>query len=357
MYTALTKKTPFDWERWLKKRLAKSGGFFLTKACLAGLSWGYKAAVAIRHLAYDLKLLPIKRVRVPVVSVGALVCGGTRKTPLTAHLAEMIGAPVGILTSGYAAKIQDSQKRVCSALQGDEAFLLSLKLPFAKVYAHSQRIVSARIAEKEGVAYILMDSGLQHRALHRDIEIITIDAKSPFGEGRFLPRGFLRDFPSRLKAADWIVIMDSESEMEFETLTQELRKIHPFAKFVGMRGAFAKPEVIKRKQIGMFCGIAAPESFEKMLKRQGCEIVNQKILSDHEPFEGVQAFVKICKSLGAEFVVCTEKDFVKIRPEESAGVLPLELVVEVAYGKEEYYKMISAIKEKIEKKDDYERMG
>ncbi len=336
------KQHPFEWERWLKKRVQGNRRFFLTNGFLHLVSYFYRGVVTLRHWGYDWGVLKTKHSSLPVVSVGALVCGGTKKTPLTAHIAQTIGEPVGILTSGYAAKIRDGGKKVTTPLQGDEPFLLSLKVPYAKVYAHPKRIKSVRALEKESVAYLLMDSGLQHRALHRELEIVTVDAKNPFAHGHFIPRGFLKDLPSRLRAADWVIIMDSEDELHFENLVNDLKKIHPYGKFIGMKGAFAKPELIRDKTVGMFCGIACPEGFEKMLKREGCQIVTKKILSDHEPFEDPTQFVKECREKGAEFVVCTEKDFVKLSDKES--IVPLEFVVEVAYNEKEYQKMISAIK-------------
>ncbi len=348
------KETPFEWEKWLRKRIETYPPLSPTLLLLQLVSHFYKGWITLRHWGYDFGLFKVNRSRLPVVSVGALVCGGTRKTPLTAHIAKVVGKPVGILTGGYAAKIKGDCKKVTSSLEGDEAFLLSQKVPEAKVYAHQERIESARLAEKEMVNYLLMDSGLQHRALHRDIEIVTIDAKAPFATGHFLPRGFLKDLPRRLRAADWVVVMDCESELEFDNLVLQLRKIHPHGKYLGMRGAFAKRELIREKTIGMFCGIANPETFERMLTREGCHIIQKKILSDHEPFEHPQEFVKKCRDAGAELVVCTEKDFVKIN--EPEGITPLELVLEVAYGENEYQKMLAMISN-LNKGDAHETVG
>ena len=346
MDAAITKTNPFKWEKWLKKRLAIRGAFSFTKGGLFFLSFFYRSAVALRNWAYDVQLLSSDKSKLLVVSIGSIACGGTRKTPLTAHIAEKIGKSVGILTSGYAAKQKNCMKTVSIAAQGDEAYLLSVKLPGAKVYANKKRILSARAAEEEGVSYLLMDSGLQHRALQRDIDIVTVNANDPFCGGYFLPRGYLKDLPSRLKVADWIVIMDSENKAQFETVKKKLQKFAPNAKYLGMCAAFAKPELIRNKKVGVFCGIAKPKTFVQMLEKEGCTIVSQMELSDHEPFENASEFVEKSKNMGAQFVVCTEKDFVKLAPVETEGTLPLELVVTPQYGIKEYDEMLDTISSK-----------
>lgn len=349
MDTAISKKMPFRWERWLKQKLAYNKRYSWIKGFLYACSFFYLAHIKLRNWAYDVGLLNVERASLPMISVGSIVCGGTRKTPLTAHLAKVIGRPVGILTSGYAAKVQGGEKSVSIADQGDEAYLLSMKLPFAKVYANKKRMRSVRAAEREEVDYLLMDGGLQHRSLYRDIDIVTVNAKDPFAGGYYLPRGFLRDLPSRLQRADWIIVMDSENEIEYERVCDCLRKIHPDASFIGMRAALAKPEIVRNKKIGMFCGIAEPDPFIRMLQAQNSTIVCQRILSDHEPCEDVCEFVRECKNQGAEFVVCTEKDFVKLPPTECEGILPLELILDVHDGVDEYRSMLDQINAKCER--------
>ncbi len=348
MARVISKKGPFRRERWLKETLASKKRFSFMKPFLSLLSYYYKLYIFLRNGAYDIGLFPQSRSCLPVVSIGSITCGGTRKTPLTAHIAEKINRPVGILTSGYAAKMQHCEKNVSIAAQGDEAYLLSLKVPFAKVYANKKRIKSVKCAERENLDYLLMDSGLQHRALYRDIEIITVNAKNLFSGGNYLPRGFLRDLPSRLKNADWVVIMDCESENEFTKTCLELKKINKKGGFIGMNASLKKPEMVRQKKIGVFCGIAQPESFIEMLKKEKCDIVSTLILSDHEPFEQASEFVEKSKKMGAEFVVCTEKDFVKLLPADCEGILPLELNLEVKYGNFEYKKMMTAIDAKCE---------
>ena len=88
--------------------------------------------------------------------------------------------------------------------EGDEAFLLSQKLPFAKVIVGKKRVLSAQLAETLDVDYILLDDGMQHRYLHRDIEIVVLHKKG----------GFLRESLKSLARADYVVVNGVKTEEE-----------------------------------------------------------------------------------------------------------------------------------------------
>lgn len=349
MGTAISKRGPFERERRWRKVLHGKTTYTPLRGVLWVLSLFYRSAVSVRNAGYNIGLFPVAHSCLPVVSIGAITCGGARKTPLTAHIARKLQKPVAILTSGYAAARYEPSKAVTLAANGDEAYLLSLKLPFAKVYANKRRIESAKLAENENVEYILLDSGLQHRALKRDIEIVAVNAKETMEDHYFLPRGYLKDSPSRLKDANWVVVMDAENEAEYDKACRRIKKINRHASIFGMRAKFAKPELIYGKRVSFFCGIAKPEGFSKMIREAGAQIVSEMVLADHEPLENVARFVGKSQQMGAEFVVCTEKDFVKLPPTECEKIVPLELVVDVCYGEIEYEKMLSAINARCER--------
>ncbi len=64
----------------------------------------YAAGLAMRTGGFRLGLLPMRRLRWPVISVGNLSVGGTGKTPFTIALAGLLlreGIHVDVLSRGY----------------------------------------------------------------------------------------------------------------------------------------------------------------------------------------------------------------------------------------------------------------
>ncbi len=55
-----------------------------------------------------------------------------------------------------------------------------------------------------GCDVIVLDDAFQHRRIHRDLDIVLIDALQPFGYRHVLPRGLLREPLARLARADVI---------------------------------------------------------------------------------------------------------------------------------------------------------
>ncbi len=173
---------------------------------LIPLSWLYGAAVWMIREGYRRRLLPQRRLSRAVVSVGNVTWGGTGKTPLVAWLAETYvrrGYRVAVLTRGY---------RGCGTEGGDEAAMLREWLPSAvPVIAGRDRVRRGREAiARHDPDVLLLDDGFQHWRLHRDLDVVTVDARRPFGNGQLVPAGELRETARALGRADVIVITKSD---------------------------------------------------------------------------------------------------------------------------------------------------
>ena len=162
------------------------------------LSFIYVIIIVIRTFLYSAGWLKIHRVNVPVISVGNITTGGTGKTPFVIwvyrHIVENSKIKkrnilCGILTRGYKT--------------ADEPKLLEQSCPEAKIIVNPDRIAGAKEAiTKYSPNIFILDDGFQHRRIGRDLDIVTIDATCPFGYGRMLPAGLLREPVSSLKRAD-----------------------------------------------------------------------------------------------------------------------------------------------------------
>ena len=272
-----------------------------------------------------------------IISIGNIVAGGTGKTPLTILIAKEIlkrKKKLAILSRGYKAKMQKDTfgpQLVCSGKGpiknakecGDEPYLISKSVPKAFFFIGKNRVESSRMAIKEGAKVIILDDGMQYRKLHRDFEIVIMDGADPFGKGYFLPRGFLRDHPKSLERADLIVINHIKNEKRMRAFERHLKKWSK-APVVGANPVYLNTYSLDDKEtfqlkglkIAAFCGIAKPHHFYSLLRNEGANVILTMELADHEKIDekileeySIEAFER-----GAELVVCTEKDAVKLNP-------------------------------------------
>ncbi len=191
-------------------------------------SGAYGLAVAMRNHRYDSGSKEVQRSAVPVISVGNLTTGGTGKTPIVCFLAKWLrsqghsqGLRVAIVSRGYGRGEADAN---------DEAMELHDRLPDVPHIQDPDRVEAARIAVEElDSEVILMDDGFQHRRLHRDLDIVVVDATCPFGYGYLLPRGLLREPLKGLLRADLIMLTRCGlvQEEDVARIEQTIRSVNP----------------------------------------------------------------------------------------------------------------------------------
>lgn len=327
------------------------------KKILSAAGHLYGLGVNLRNLGYDKKWIKSLSVPIPVISVGNIVSGGTGKTPLVRKLAEdlMLRHKVAILTRGYRSKIEKSRciVNICkgagplvSAEQcGDEPYWLAQHLPGAYIWVGRDRAQAAHQAHIQGAEIILLDDGMQHRRLERNIEIVVMDAQDLFGKGNYLPGGYLRDNPDRLRQAHLIVINRIRDDAHYEAVKQQLQQ-YTNAPIVGMRPSLTGD--LSHKKVGLFCGIGNPERFVESVKASGAEIVETYFTPDHTGItdKDLKIFAARCKSLGAESLVCTEKDAVKLAKNIKCPlpILPLEAKSEIVSGNIHWNNLLEKIR-------------
>ncbi|MDN3506966.1 MAG: tetraacyldisaccharide 4'-kinase [Simkaniaceae bacterium] len=315
----------------------------LRASLLKLLSHGYHLGIKTRGMAYDHLLKP-KKLNIPVISVGNIVAGGTGKTPIIEYLAKALAPKhVAILSRGYR---RQSKKNILitpdTAVEecGDEPYLLQKRLPEATIIVGANRVQTGHLAEFHGAEVILLDDGMQHRKLHRDIEIVVMQANDLFGGGHFLPRGFLRDHPKRLETADHILINGAKNLDEIE------EKLRPYsdAPLTSLELRVENSHEISSKKVAAFCAIGNPKNFYKTLKTLGCDIVETLEKSDHLSFssEELQGLANGAK--GASILVCTEKDAVKLPKNLHLPIIPVKISLSPTLGKEHLEKTIFEVK-------------
>jgi tetraacyldisaccharide 4'-kinase len=295
----------------------------------------YGFIVGLRNFLYSKGCLKIHRAEVPVISIGNITTGGTGKTPLVIRLCKQLisdsqfqlsNSQCAILTRGYKAA---KDLRGESGGYGDEPAVLAESCPGVQVVVNPDRIAGAAEAiSRFGAKVLIMDDGFQHRRLGRDLDIVTIDATVPFGYGKLLPAGLLREPVGALKRADAVVITrcDQVDKAELTQLEGKLRQINP--EMVVARSVHApvcaksinNREInlgeLKGKKIFAFCGIGNPDAFFNTVGGLGAELAGSKAFDDHYHYTN-ECFADIyeqAKRLNADLILTTQKDWVSFSP-------------------------------------------
>ncbi|MDD5097170.1 MAG: tetraacyldisaccharide 4'-kinase [Candidatus Omnitrophica bacterium] len=296
-------------------------------------------------------LYRLKPARFPalVISIGNITLGGTGKTTLVEYLADKLissGQKVAVLSRGYK---RDLHKPGSPGL-GDEPAMLERKFPQLFVVVDKNRIRGAQRAIKEhAVDTLLLDDGLQQWRIFKDLEIVTINALDPFGNGLLLPRGFLREPLIALKRADIFVLTQVDLVSDTNLLTDKLSSINSRAlivesvhKPVGFTSVdnpneFLTLDTLRGKQVAVFSGIGNPQGFESCVFALGLHIGKVFRFADHHDYTQaeINEIMKEARQRNLEAVITTQKDAVKVRELAIPGANILALDIKLSITKNE----------------------
>lgn len=304
-----------------ERRSATAGAM---RCGLAVLEPFYRGAVAGRNLLFDLGVIQPARLSRPVISVGNLTVGGTGKTPVVVdvvHRLRSMGHHPAVLLRGYAPGAESSDEAAVLVEESES----DLPIGVAPDRAAAARAVIGRRPE---VSIFVLDDGFQHRQVHRDLNLALIDATDPFGLGRLLPRGLLREPPANLRRADAVVVTHAEQvddeelsriDREIENLTGRPPLAHAEHRWTGWRrfdGERLGLEVLDEASVSAFCGLGNPRAFGRLLSHHVGDVLDLKAFADHYPYASKPELVDLIEgaaNVGAEAIVTSVKDWVKIR--------------------------------------------
>ncbi|TWU46253.1 Tetraacyldisaccharide 4'-kinase [Rubripirellula tenax] len=302
----------------------------LARGVLRVGSFPYAIAVKRRNRQYDSGKLETHAAGVPVISVGNLTTGGTGKTPIVCYLAKWFrsrGRRVMIISRGYGRGDNDVN---------DEALELHDRLPDVPHVQNPDRVEAARIVVEELEAeVILMDDGFQHRRLHRDLDIVVIDATCPFGYGHLLPRGLLREPITGLTRADLVILTrcDAADAAKLAEIENLIKSVKPNLAVLRSRhvpsGLREFPDLtspirsLEGQSVALVAAIGNPDAFEQTVLSCQATVIASKHFPDHDTYssEVVAEIRQWVRDLGDSIdrVVCTHKDLVKLRTDRIGG--------------------------------------
>ena len=346
----------------------------------------YRMGAQFRLWMYDKRVIRPHALGCLVVSIGNLSCGGTGKTPVVEVFARSLsskGRRVAILSRGYRSRrrslwframqmfrsqrialppkvVSDGRNlRLNSEYAGDEPYMLASNLPDVAVLVDKDRVKSGIYAiDKFNTDVIILDDGFQYLMLRPHINIVLVDSTDPFGNGHVLPRGILREPIKNIRRADYIFLTKSDGSHKLEHLKRFIRRhtkraeiiecCHKPQYLVKLFSHEREPlEHLKNRRVAALSAIARPESFEAFLKQLGAQLVVADHYADHHRYSQQELidFVNQAKEAGAEMIVTTEKDAVRMPRLDRCDVpiYYLRIQIDILSGRESFDQCISRI--------------
>lgn len=309
----------------------------------------YGIVTRARVALYRRGALRVHKINAPVISVGNITTGGTGKTPLVEWLARLLAREnlrPCILTRGYGRAdagqrvlVSDGVRVLADARTGgDEPRLLAERLQgVAAIISDADRVAAAHWAlENLHPDIFILDDGFQHLRLARDLNILLIDATNPWGGGRLLPCGRLREPLHEVARADCCVITRAEQAASIDSLHEEVSRLsggRPIflsqARTTGLspitsspaNGSLESGQISllatsdAPKRVAAFCALGNPQSFFSQLLADGFLLQHTRAFTDHHVYtqRDIEAFEREALAQGAHALLTTAKDSVKLR--------------------------------------------
>jgi tetraacyldisaccharide 4'-kinase len=331
------------------------------RAGLQLLSWPYAAGIASYRALFDLGFIRPAELPCPVVSIGNITLGGTGKTTTVRWLARKLrswGLHPAILSRGYGVGMSADDVRVVASDRevllgpgdgGDEPLLLARSLPGVPLVIGRRRVLTGRaVWERFKPDVVLMDDAFQYWRLKKDVEIVLLDASSPYGCGAVFPRGTLREPLRGLRRAHAAILTHAawaDENARAKTRADVARRM-PGAVLAEARhvptgvrdhatGEAMGVERLQGRWLAV-SGLGNPEAFLHTLKEIGAGQYEAAPFPDHHRYtqQDLANLGERVRSGRFAGIVTTEKDAVKIRPEWTAGIdcYVLEIDLELLSG-------------------------
>ncbi len=343
----------------------ESKSLFL-ESFLFAISIGYGGSVKMREALYKKGVLQSKRLPCPVISIGNITVGGSGKTPMTIYVAEFIqhlGYGVAIISRGYKGQAEkiggvvSDGRIICMGPDkaGDEPFMIAQRLKTVPVIVGQNRFKAGRLAIQEfRPDVLLLDDAFQHLKLHRDLDLVLLDSKEPFGNTYLFPRGALREAASALLRGDAVILTRSDvgkpgSLGQIKNYVPRKPIFHsfhiPYIYKIVTVNSLQSPDrlnisskydfgIFKGKRVFAFSGIASNDDFRRTIESFKCKLENFSGFPDHHPYSNgeLDEIVKSAMDLSAEFIFTTEKDYVRIAHKIKWPIHLVVIGIEISFG-------------------------
>jgi tetraacyldisaccharide 4'-kinase len=285
-------------------------------------------------LKADRKFTVAKKLTKPVISVGNITWGGTGKTPIVVELLKFLAVnkfKSAVLTRGYLRKnkmpmiLKNGAEDVCAQISGDEPLLIAKSVPDTIVIVGADRYDNAlTFGAKANPDVYVLDDGFQHWKIKRDLDIVCVNATSPFGNGMLIPSGILREKPKSLKRADVIIVTncDMVSKDTLDKLEKNLFELSGKKAILTFYGDFKYKtldltvdfdvNLLENKEVYSLSAIGFAQGFKNSIEKSGITLKDSIMLRDHSNSSYELSKLIFQKEKDAYFIV-TAKDAVKLQ--------------------------------------------
>jgi tetraacyldisaccharide 4'-kinase len=331
-------------EIWLKNAWEDDGSR-LVAAGLGALSVGYRLGLRARNLLYGLGLVRTGRLSCPVVSIGNVTLGGSGKTPLVEAAAATLlalGASPAVVSRGYGRRSRGVQVvadraglRLDATMAGDEPVLLATRLRGVPVVVGEDRYEAGVAAvQRLGADCVVLDDGFQNRTVAKDLEVLAVNGRAPWGNGRLFPRGPLREPLEALRRAHVVVVTNAEGPAVDEVIATLRRhggerpvaaaRYEPEQARQPLTGHAVAPSALRGRRLWCFAGLGSPAGFFATVRTLGVDIAGTTAFPDHHWYTlaVLDALVRRARAAGATGLLTSEKDWMRLQP-LPAPALPL----------------------------------
>ncbi|MEA3427987.1 MAG: tetraacyldisaccharide 4'-kinase [Thermodesulfobacteriota bacterium] len=360
-----------------KDRLFSFGSFLF----MASLVYG--GIVKLREFCYKAGIIKSKKLPCTIISIGNITVGGTGKTPMTIKTAQIVrslGYKVAIISRGYKGGAEKTGGIVSNGhtilmgpeKAGDEPFMMASKLKDIPVVVGQNRFEAGCLAIQEfDPDVIVLDDAFQHLNQKRDIDIVLLDCGHPFGNNYLLPRGILREPTSALKRGDAFVLTRSDYASDYvkQAAVGKIKNLAPgipvFMSFY-VPNLFSPPPtpsplkgegrvevkkgnsytielqnfdsgLLHKRRVVAFSGLAGNNDFRRTVKSFNCDLIDFFEFPDHHKYTetDLQTIIQSSINAQAEFILTTEKDYVRISGKTSWPVEIVVVGIELSLGDDE----------------------
>ena len=327
---------------------------------LAMLFWGI---LFWRNLFYTFGFFVSRKLPTKVISIGNITTGGTGKTPAVIYLANILikrGKRVAVLSRGYGRKtagtqlVTDGNTPVLDWRNfGDEPTLISKALSGVPVVVDEKRHRGGMfLVDRFNPDVIIMDDAFQHRAIERDVDIVLINSQDQRSDHKLLPYGFLREPWIHLKRAHAIIFTKTNLMKPAPFLRSMARKSRvPRFRSVLLCGPLVSPEgeykeILKENSALALSAVGDHGGFMRTLNSAGLNVVEELVFRDHHDYtqEDVELTQKHLLKSGAEYVVTTEKDMVKLDQLDISRIEIYSIGIEFKLSKKAENRLLEIIK-------------
>ncbi len=306
---------------------------------------------------------------VTVISVGNIEVGGNGKTPFAAWLLDRLRErghrpvyvsrgfkseaermrPVTVVapgetggptaTSGDVRWVSIGHNNLSRAV-GDEGAMVAMKCPSTPLlFSRDKRRAVDLAVDLFHPSHVVLDDAFQTWRVHRDIDIVLVDAGEPFGNGRLVPAGTLREPPDALARASLVGMNGCRGQDGLDAFRDTVRRltgreipVFGLARAIKLVDP-ASGEVCEtiESPAASMSSIARPEGFDKALIEHGVEVALSIRFPDHHRYtiDDLRYARRAAQERGCAAVVTTEKDWAKLceikLPFERVFIARLEL--------------------------------